>query len=157
MDYQRFIDRLPALYEDWGTELLPPKSSQFQAVLDQLKGGATVAVMQLLNLALDCIDADEVYCEVGCFQGATLIGAMLNHSDCFAYAVDNFSEFEFGDLNLEQLSHNLTTFQLEERTIFCDQPFEDFFADLKTLGNSERVGVYFYNAAHDYRSQLLGL
>ena len=157
MDYQKFSDWLPTLYEGWETESVQPKSSQFQSALDQLKGETTAVVMQLLNYALDCMEPDEVYCEVGCFQGTTLVGAMLNHEDRVAYAVDNFSEFEFGNINLERLSANLIAFQLEDRVIFCDQSFQDFFADLQTLESSEKIGVYFYNSAHDYRSQLLGL
>ena len=157
MDYQRFIHQLRELYENLGQESIRPKSEQFQAVLDKVQGMTTANVMQLLNFAVECMETDEVYCEVGCFQGATLIGALLNHPEQMTYAVDNFSEFDDSGENLEQLSKNLSLFDLEQQVIFCNQDFEEFCFDLKEIDSHLKIGVYFYDGAHDYRSQLLGL
>ncbi|MCL6435403.1 MAG: tetratricopeptide repeat protein [Leptolyngbyaceae cyanobacterium HOT.MB2.61] len=157
MDYQRFITELPSLYHNWGSESVSPKSEQFQAVLSQVEGMTTPNVTQLLNFAVACLESGEVYCEVGCFRGATLIGALLNHPDCMAYAVDNFSEFDPLGKNQEKLMQNLASFNLEEQVFFCNQDFEAFFADLRELQSSDRIGVYLYDGAHDYRSQLMGL
>lgn len=157
MDYQRFIDQLPALYHNWGQESVQPQSDQFQAVLNHVQGMTTANVLQLLNFAVACLEPDEVYCEVGCFRGSTLIGALLNHPDRMAYAVDNFSEFDPQGENLEHLMQNLSAFHLEEQVLFCNQDFEAFFADWQALQMSDRIGVYFYDGAHDYRSQLMGL
>lgn len=157
MDYQRFIQQLPGLYKNWGQKSVHPKSEQFQAVLDQVKGMTAANVMQLLNLAVECMETDDVYCEIGCFPGATLIGALLNHPELIAYAVDNFSEADASQDNFEQLSKNLSVFNLDEQVVFCNQNFEEFFFDLRENQNSEKIGVYFYDGAPDYRSQLLAL
>ncbi|WP_421659442.1 tetratricopeptide repeat protein [Leptothermofonsia sp. ETS-13] len=157
MDYKRFITELPSLYHNWGSELVSPKSEQFQAALSQVEGMTTPNVTQLLNFAVACLEPGEVYCEVGCFRGATLIGALLNHPDCMAYAVDNFSEFDPLGENQEKLMQNLANFNLEEQVFFCNQDFEAFFADLRELQSCDRIGVYLYDGAHDYRSQLMGL
>ena len=157
MDYQKFIQHLPHLYDDWGEESVSPKSDRFQAVIKQVRGMTTSSVLQLLNWAVECMEVGEVYCEIGCFQGATLIGALLDRTETVAYAVDNFSEFDIDGKNLEQLVQNLTKFDLEENVIFCNQDFEDFFGELRDLKFAEKIGVYFYDGAHDYRSQLLGL
>jgi predicted O-linked N-acetylglucosamine transferase (SPINDLY family) len=157
MDYPRFLEQLPTLYENWGQEGVCPKSNRFQNVLDQVQGMNTANVMQLLNSAVECMEAEEVYCEIGCFQGGSLIGALLEHPDRMAYAVDNFSEFDPWGNNFERLLENLSSFQLEERVCFCQQDFEDFFANLKEMKIEEKIGVYFYDGAHDYRSQLMGL
>ncbi len=157
MDYPKFIAQLPALYESWGQESIRPKSGKFQAVLDQITGMTTPNVLQLLNFAVECLEPGEVYCEVGCFQGSTLIGALLDHPDRMAYAVDNFSEFDFTGENQESLMQNLVNFGIEEQVLFCNQGFEEFFADLRELQNTDRIGVYLYDGAHDYRSQLMGL
>ncbi len=157
MDYQKFIHHLPNLYNNWGEESVSPKSDRFQPVLRQVRGMTTMNVLQLLNWAVECMEAGEVYCEIGCFQGATLIGALLDRTETVAYAVDNFSEFDIDGKNLEQLAQNLTKFELEEKVIFCNQDFEDFFGELRDLKFAEKIGVYFYDGAHDYRSQLLGL
>ncbi len=114
-------------------------------------------IMQLLNFAVDCMEPGEVYCEIGCFRGASLIGALLDHTEGMACAVDDFSEFDDSGENLQKLTENLAEFNLEERVFFCQQNFEDFFSDLRELGSEEKIGVYYYDGRHDYRSQLLSL
>jgi len=157
MDYQKFIHQLPNLYENWGQESIHPKSNQFQQVLEQVSGWTTPNVLQLLNFAVECMEADEIYCEVGCFHGSTLIGALLGHPDCKAYAVDNFSEEFNSGSDLDILLENLSKFNLEDQVCFCNQDVEEFFADLRKIAIGDKIGVYFYDGSHDYRSQLLGL
>lgn len=157
MDYQRFIKELPELYENWGQDSVHPKSNQFHQILEQVQGMTTANVLQLLNFAVECMEPGEVYCEVGCFQGKTLIGALLNHPERMAYAVDNFSEFDPHGENLDKLTENLAKFGIEEQIFFCEQDFEDFFFGLRDLSVDEKIGVYLYDGAHDYRSQMLGL
>lgn len=157
MDYQRFIKQLPELYNNWGQGSVHPKSNRFDQVLEQVQGITTANVMQLLNVAVECMKPGEVYCEFGCFQGATLIGALLNHAERIAYAVDDFSEFDTFGENLEQLIENLAKFNLAQQIILCKQDFEEFFLDLREIELEYQIGLYFYNGSHDYRSQLLGL
>ena len=125
MDYQRFIAELPKLYENWGQDSIKPKSEQFQQALDQVQGMTTVNVMQLLNFAVECMEVDEIYCEIGSYQGSTLIGALLNHPERMAYAVDNFAEFDASGENLDKLINNLSKFCLQEQVCFCNQDFEE--------------------------------
>jgi protein O-GlcNAc transferase len=157
MNYQKFLEQLPSFYENWEQDSVYPKSAQFQTVIEQVKGMTTANVMQLLNFAVDCMEPGEIYCEIGCFQGATLIGALLNHPEQVAYAVDNFSRFDEHGENLEKLIDNLTRFGIEEQVVFCEQDFEEFFWELREVNFEEKIGVYFYDGAHDYRSQILGL
>lgn len=157
MDYQKFFEHLPTLYENWEQEGVCPKSNRFQTILDQVQSMTTANVMQLLNFAVECMEAEEVYCEIGCFQGASLIGALLEHPDKMAYAVDNFSEFDPWGNSFDQLMENLSSFQLENQVCFCNQNFEEFFLNLQEIKTEDKIGVYFYDGAHDYRSQLMGL
>jgi protein O-GlcNAc transferase len=157
MDYQRFLKKLPTLYRHWGTEQVQPKSDRFQSVLSQVQGMTTPNVMQLLNCAVACLEPNEIYCEVGSFRGSTLIGALLDHGDRLAYAVDNFSEFDPSGEGEAILAANLESFDLAEQVCFCNQDFEAFFYDLGQLQSDDRIGVYLYDGAHDYRSQLMGL
>jgi len=157
MDYRKFLDELPNLYENWGQDSVIPKSSRFKQVLEQVKGMTNTNVMQLLNFAVECMETNEIYCQVGTFQGATLIGAMLDNPERIAYAIDNFSQFDVFDTNADRLRENLNKFELEEQVIFWNLDFEDFFWELRTLETQEKIGVYFYDGAHDYRSQLVGL
>ncbi len=157
MDYQRFFEQLPTLYENWGQEGACPKSNHFQKVLGQVQSMTTANVMQLLNFAVECMEEEEVYCEIGCSQGGSLIGALLEHPDKMAYAVDNFSEFDPWKNSFEQLIENISNFGLENQLCFCHQDFEEFFLNLSETKTADKIGVYFYDGAHDYRSHLMGL
>lgn len=157
MDYEKFITQLSTKYDNWGTELVTPKNNDFKQILTKVEGMTTPNVLQLINWAVECMSDNELYCEIGTYQGSTLIGALINHSNKMAYAVDDFSEFDLEGKNFNNLRNNLSFFNLEEQVIFCNQDFEEFFFDLKDSPINNKIGVYFYDGSHDYRSQLMGL
>jgi len=157
MDCDRFLQQLPALYLDWGKPTVRPRSPQFNALLHQVPGMTSANILQLLNLAVSCLAADEVYCEIGCWQGATLIGALWHHPGRLGYAIDNFSQFDLEGKNQERLIAHLERFGMAEQVLFCHQSFAEFFADLGQIRQPPAIGVYFYDGAHDGRSQSLGL
>jgi len=157
MNYQKFINQLPEKYHDWGTNLVAPKNDDFKSILTKVEGMTTPNVLQLINFAVECMSEEEVYCEIGTYQGSTLIGALVNNQNKMAYAVDDFSEFDLEGKNLDSLEKNISFFNLEEQIIFCSQDFEEFFFDLKDSPMDNKIGVYFFDGAHDYRSQLMGL
>jgi predicted O-linked N-acetylglucosamine transferase (SPINDLY family)/TolA-binding protein len=157
MDYQKFLSSLPSLYDNWGQDSVRPKSNQFQQILEQVGGMTTANVMQLLNFAVDCMEADDIYCEVGCFQGANLIAALLEHPNQMAYAVDNFYDFDPAGESFNKLIDNLSTFSLEEQVFVCNQDWEEFLFELKTVETENKISVYFANGVHDYRAQILAL
>ena len=157
MHYQRFIEQLPNFYENWGEDSARTKSQRFQPILKKVKGMTASNVMQLLNLAIACLEPGEIYCQIGCFQGASLIGALLEHPDQMAYAVDNSSEFNRWGDSYAQLLENLSSFNLDEQVIFCNQDVEEFFFELRASQFIEKIGLYFYDGAQDYRSRLMGL
>lgn len=157
MDYKRFLSLLPALYDNWGQDSVCPKSKQFQQILERVEGMTTASVMQLLNFAVDCMEPDEIYCQIGCFDGANLIGALLKHPNQMAYAVDNFSDFDPAGEGFNKLIDNLSAFGLEEQVFVCNQDWEEFLFELKTVETENKIGLYFFNAAIDYRAQILAL
>ncbi|MEG4007150.1 tetratricopeptide repeat protein [Microcoleus sp. Pol11C1] len=157
MDVQKFLNHLPNYYNNWNLPSVQPKSLRFRELLEQVEGMTTPNIMQFLNWAVDCMEPGEVYCEIGCLRGASLIGALLDHPDCMAYAIDNFSEFDESGQNLEKLTNNLSEFNLEDQVFFCNQDFEEFFGELQQVGLDEKIGVYFYDASYNYRSQILAL
>src|SRR5262249_9733727 len=145
MDLQGFFSQLPLCYEDWGTVTVRPRSLRFQAVLQRVRGLTSPGVLQLLNLAVGFLEPGECYAEVGSFQGATLIGALLDHPHARAHAVDNFSEFDPSGRNLSILNQNLSTFGLERQVSLHNQHFEQFFLERQTPLSP--LGVYFYDGA----------
>jgi len=155
MDCARFLAQLPELYHDWGYPSIRPRSNRFTEVLGRVQGMTSLNVLQLLNSAVACLEDDEVYAEIGCFQGATLIGALLGNKDRLAYAADNFSEFDPQGQNSAILMNNLAAFYLGDQVRFHNSHFEEFLLHLRSV--PAQFGVYLYDGAHDYRSQLVGL
>lgn len=155
MNYQRFIDLLPNLYDNWGQDSVCPKSNQFQQVIDQVKGETTANELQLINLAVKCMEPDEIYCEVGYSSVATLIGALLNNSEKLAYTAIDFSKFE-GEV-FEKFSESLSAFCLEDQVVICEQDFDEFLFEIREIRSDIKIGVYACKAANDYRTQLLEL
>lgn len=128
MDYQKFSQQLPMLYDNWGQESVAAKNGKFEQLVDQEQGNntATANLMQLLNFAVDCMEPDEIYCQIG-IDRTSLLGAILDHPDCMAYVVDKLSEDE--EYPIEELLESLQNFNLEQQIIFCDQEVEDFFGN----------------------------
>lgn len=157
MDYQAFMSHLQE-YSDID-EIVSNKlnSSQIISLAQRISGFATSIQLTLLNIAVNYLESNEIYCEVGCYQGLSLIAALHNYPDVMAIAVDSFADLNPQKNNLGKLINNLEQFQLIDRVIICDQTFECFFAELATIEISDRIGIYFYDAVQDYRSVLLAL
>lgn len=160
MELQKFSDQIsslhPAEYSIYGS----PIYDRFQLVLEQVgdrKTNTAILLMQLLNLALGCLEPDEVYCEIGCSQGAKLIAALLAHPDCMAYGVDDFSKYPDSEAIWDELVENLSAFDLQEQVLICNQSVEAFFSELKETGITDKIGVYFDQGGQDYRTQLMSL
>lgn len=62
----------------------------YEAVLRRLHGMTTPSVMHLLNQACRRLEPGEIYLEVGCYRGSTLIGALLDNQ-AWALAIDDRS------------------------------------------------------------------
>jgi protein O-GlcNAc transferase len=150
MDPDRFAAELPRLFDDFpgSTE---PRDPRFADVLEQVPGLATPNTLALLNLAAGSLEPGESYVEVGTYRGTSLISALLGNEGDFV-GIDNFT---LGDGNREQLDANLARFGLDGRaTVLEGDAFE--LVPGGALGD-RRVGVWYYDAAHDYEHQLEGL
>lgn len=136
---KRFIQQLPALHENrHRQESVLPNRDRFDSILARVPNWTTVNILQLLNVAVSCMEPGEVYCEIGCFQGASLIGALLDRPSVMAYAVDNFAEFDpFGD----RLMENISRFGLSEQVFFCQQVVQEFFSDLRSLSTEDKISA----------------
>ncbi len=158
MDYQKFINQLPNFSANWTPNSNSSANDSFQAIFKQLpEQNVTTSSLQLLNWSVQCLESDEIYCQVGCFPAAFLVGALLNQSEKIAYLVDNLANDEESESQLEQLSHCLKSFSLEEQIVFSEQDVSEFVTDLNEFAPETKIGVYFYNASSDYRSVFLSL
>ncbi|HEY2937800.1 MAG TPA: class I SAM-dependent methyltransferase [Gaiellaceae bacterium] len=146
MDAERFTRELPELFDE-----LPrsehPRDRRFAPILEQVGGLARENNLALINLAASLLGPGESYVEVGSYKGLSLIAAMLGNDGDFV-AIDSF---QMGDGSRELLEHNVARYSLEGHTILEGDAFEL----LPRL--DRRIGAYYYDAAHDYESQLNGL
>jgi len=154
MNYQRFIERLPESDDQWAA--FHPRSPRFQTLLQQVPGETTTTVLRLLNTAVACLEANELYCQIGCGQGAALIGALLDQ-ERIAYVVEAVSERSPTDQRLDQLMVTLEAFGVEQQVCLCDQDVASFFADLAAVQSGDRLGVYFCHAVEGDRAWWLSL
>ncbi len=149
MDADRFLRELPALFDDFPRSE-HPRDRRFAPVLE-VENLASENVLALLNLAASCLGPDEAYVEVGVFHGASLIAAMLGNERHRFLAVDSFA---FEGSGLEKVEANLERFGLPRPELHVGDAFE-----LVPQGalDGTRVGIWYYDAAHDYDSQVEGL
>lgn len=121
-------------------------------VLTGFSGEKLVGAIQRLieaqkNLKNTC------YLEVGVFQGLTLLSAALANPDKACFGVDNFSFFNEENENHEIVKKRIEKLRLPNANII-DSGFEEAFSNLENHLGGRKIGVYFIDGPHDYRSQL---
>ena len=146
MDADRFARELPGLFDDFPRSE-HPRDRRFAPILEQVGGLARENNLALINLAASLLGSGESYVEVGSYKGLSLIAAMLGNEGDFV-AIDSF---QMGDGSRELLEENVARYGLDGYAILEG----DAFDLLPCL--DRRVGAYYYDAAHDYESQLNGL
>jgi predicted O-methyltransferase YrrM len=149
VDSDRFLRELPGLFDDFPRSE-HPRDRRFAPVLE-LENLASENVLALLNLAASSLGPDEAYVEVGVYHGASLIAAMLGNEEHRFVAVDSFV---LGEGRPETVEANLERFGLPRPELLVGDAFE-----LVPGGalDGTPVGVWYYDAAHDYDSQVEGL
>jgi predicted O-methyltransferase YrrM len=150
MDSDRFLRELPGLFDDFPRSE-HPRDRRFAPIAEQVENLAAENNLALLNLAASCLGPDESYVEVGVYHGASLIAAMLGNEDRRFVGIDSFA---FRDASLERVEANLERFGLRRPELLVGDAFE--LVPGGGLGDGQ-VGVWYYDAAHDYDSQVEGL
>ena len=150
MDADRFLRELPQLFEDYPNSE-HPRDRRFQPVADEVENLAQENNLALLNLGASCLGPDEAYVEVGVYHGASLISAMVGNDGRRFVGIDSFA---FRDTSLEKVEQNLERFGLPRPELLVGDAFE-----LVPGGALEgtSIGLWYYDAAHDYDSQVEGL
>lgn len=124
----------------------------FAGVLNSIHCMSTPRVYSIINAVVSAMDSDELYVEVGTYQGGSLISALLGN-DARAIGVDSFGEFKETN-SLERTVDNLIRFGVEARVGMRNMGFAEFFAQLDP---GTKIGAYYYDGAHDYSTQLAGM
>jgi precorrin-6B methylase 2 len=128
-----------------------PEDRRVAEVLAEVPGMATENKLLLLNLAVAHLAPNEVYVEVGCYKGASIVGAARGNPGAKIFACDNFSKFdgtaEILQGNLERHAPGQVEFHnLEAGEFLRAAPWRP-----------ARIGAYFFDGGHSFTDQFEGL
>ena len=160
MNPERFAAELPGLFDDFPRSE-HPRGRRFDDVIAAVPNLAMENNLALVNLAASLLVPGESYIEAGTYMGASLIAAARGNEGKDLVAIDNFS---FGPTSVAgrslpaasraALDANLERFGVSGTTILEGDSLEVLRGDALA---DRSIGVYYYDAAHDYESQLEAL
>lgn len=123
----------------------------------ELTGLSNTSLTSLLQRLSKCLDVEEeVYLEVGVFQGLSLLSVAKSAEEVTCFGIDNFSQFDPNNRNLRLVKSRAKNIDCDNYQII-NLDFEKALADLSKFIGNKKVGLFFIDGPHDYRSQLLCL
>lgn len=148
MNIPRFAGLLGPTFYIWGgLNAYPKVPLPYIEVLDKVQGMTTPSNMHLLNLAVQCLEGDEAYLEVGTWRGATLIGALLGNEKAHGIAIDDDTMDEHdGDERSSQevWRENVVRFGMPSRTHYVNGSIPSAWEVLQAQ-LTHPIGVYFFD------------
>lgn len=124
-------------------------------ILTGYSGEKIIGALQRLT-SLFSEEKDVCYLEVGVFQGLTLLSTANACFSVHCYGIDNFAYFDPENQNYSIVKERTERLGLTNVSII-NQDYEDALQDLDTYIGDQKIGVYFVDGPHDYRSQLMCL
>jgi predicted O-methyltransferase YrrM len=116
-------------------------------------GKKTIGVLQRFGALLN---DNECYLEVGVYRGKSLLSVAKTIVGKHAYGIDNFSQFDSEGKNREIIKQQKKKYNIDNCTLI-DADFEEAFEKLEDYLKKKKIGLYFVDGPHDYRSQLMCL
>lgn len=99
---------------------------------------------------------DACYLEVGVFQGLTLLSVATVCPTIICYGIDNFAYHDPNGENFSIFEKRAKRLGAVNATII-NKDYEDALENLESYIGNKKIGVYFIDGPHDYRSQLMCL
>ena len=100
---------------------------------------------------------ENIYLEIGVYKGLTLLTNALSNPEVKCIGIDNFSLFNENHSNKEIVLNKIKELKLKNVELI-DLDFEEALDNLnKYLDPNKKIGVFFIDGPHDYRSQLISL
>lgn len=124
-------------------------------ILNGLSGEKIIGSLQRLT-ALLVNEPNVCYLEVGVFQGLTLLSTAFACPEIKCYGIDNFAQFDPQKENYSLIKDRQNKLGITNAEII-NQDYEDALMKLSEYIGNSKVGVYFVDGPHDYRSQLMCL
>ncbi|MGY6587778.1 MAG: class I SAM-dependent methyltransferase [Wenzhouxiangella sp.] len=147
---QELLDICRAADSD-GLLVEPPAST-----LDGFSGNRLVGAIQRFTRHFNSPES-AVYAEIGVFQGLTLLSNAFANRDSLCIGIDNFSQFNQGKANQQIVQQRMAALDIDNAQIL-DMDFEQGLDCLaQAIPRGKKIGVFFVDGPHDYRSQLVPL
>jgi predicted O-methyltransferase YrrM len=158
MDTSRFAAELPRRFDDFPRSE-HPRDRRFRDLVEGIPNLATENTLAVIELAASLLAPGESYVEAGTYMGASLIAAWRGGARD-PVAIDHF---DFGPMTVSgrdlpaasraQLEANLERFGVDA-TILEDDTLEVLRGGALA---GRTVGVFYYDACHEYEPQLEAL
>ncbi len=124
-------------------------------ILSGFSGEKLVGLMERLA-GLYRGDENICYLEVGVYQGLTLLSVAAANLNIKCYGIDNFAFFDPQGKNIEIIKERQSKLNIAN-AFLIEKDYEDALESLSEHIKNQKVGVYFIDGPHDYRSQLMCL
>jgi cephalosporin hydroxylase len=124
--------------------------------LDFLSGFSGAKVLGTLQRLTGLCGAGEAYCEIGVFQGMSLVSVAAANPAVTCIGIDNYALFD-----LDKRHKGIVEERAEragcENVLLIEADYEDSLNQLHHILAGKKIGVLFIDGPHDYRSQLMCL
>jgi len=132
--------------------VIPGDGSDMKSVIGRLcrmPRMSSLAIGVMIARGVGSMPEDDVFVNIGVWQGFTLLCGMVANPERTCIGVDNFSEFGGPrDRFLERFLAHQT-----DRHHFYDMDYEEYFSRI----HCGSIGFYIYDGSHGYADQLKGL
>jgi len=147
-----FIRTLPEQYYDWDTDQCHLKDDTIERDVAGVYGMSGLCKLRLIRHAVSFLEEGEVYMEAGVLHGMSLICALKDNVH-LGIGIDDWSEYPTKEGNAIKCKQALLEAGISSRV----ELIEDDFKAVLTTRKFPPVGVYYYDANHDYFETLAGL
>jgi len=147
-----FIRTLPEQYYDWETDQCHLKDDELEKSVAGVYGMSGLCKLRLIRHAVSFLEEGEVYMEAGVLHGMSLICTLKNNAH-LGIGIDNWSEYPTMEGNAVKCKQALLEAGISNRV----ELIESDFKAVLTMRKFPPVGVYYYDANHDYFETLAGL
>lgn len=110
---------------------------------------STFAIGAMINKGVSQMPDNEVFVNVGVWEGFTLLAGMVNNAQKKCTGVDNFSEFGGPRRSFMKRFNKYKS----QNHHFYEMDYIDYFSNV----HKQPIGFYLYDGNHSYQNQLKGL
>lgn len=124
--------------------------------LDCLTGFSGAKLLGALQRITALCDSNEVYCEIGVFQGMSLVSVAAANPKTTCIGIDNYAFFDPEGKNKSIVCERISRANCNNVTLL-EVGYEECPEMLQRQLAEKKIGLLFIDGPHDYRSQLMCL